>query len=144
VPVRIVLATVMAAARPSAANSYTVRQSSTKDWPHAHHFFVDVPVGTSAIELTLAVKRGHVHTEFSDGTAGYYIMGRSSLPYRYSQTRAKWIDAPNTAVQIVADPEPGTMEVIVQQMDNPQFGGDSATYHVPSEVELSVTARRVN
>jgi hypothetical protein len=145
VPVRAVLATVMAAARPTAANHYTVTQRSTKEWPHAHHFFVDVPAGTAALELTLAVNRGHVHTDFSDGTAGYYIMGRGfALPYRYSQTRTKWIDATNSAVEIIADPEPGTMEVISQQMDNPQFGGDSAAYHVPSEVELTVTARRVS
>jgi hypothetical protein len=135
VAVRSVLTTIVAAERFSAANAYTVKGSGRREWPHPYSLWVDVPEGASSLQIDLAVKAGRVSMSYSDGTAGYYYIGSGSP--KHPQGRGNYIYTGQTASQIIPYPQPGTMEIMVEPFDNPTWGGDSAQYHIPAEVEIT-------
>ncbi len=133
--------TVVAATQLTAANDYTVRLRGTAAWPNSVPFFVNVPPGTRALKVAMRVVRGRLHLFSQDpATLGNLTWESYFKGYRYPQSGNVYIPAGSAATELFPSPPAGVWELTAAPLADPTFGGDSAQYHVPAEVELVVSA----
>jgi hypothetical protein len=144
VPVHRVLNTVVAAERFTAANGYAVKVKETVPWPRAKSYFIDIPDGTTSLRLDLGVTAGRVQLSYSDATLDASYNPRGGKSWRYASNRGKWMYPGKSGTQIIADPEPGVMELLIEPYGDASNGGDSAKYNVPSQFELSASVQRAS
>jgi hypothetical protein len=140
VPVHEVLATVVAAERFTPENGYTVRRTASIPWQSAHSVFVEVPRGTAALRIDLAVATGKVNVQLSDMTSGD---GPTGWRPHQRPSEQQQVVGGQSATLVVPVPDPGVMEILVEPFNEAKLGADSAQYHVTSEVELTVAALHV-
>jgi hypothetical protein len=137
--VHTVLLTVVAAERFTRANDYTVRFQETTPWPRAKSLFIDVPEGTASLRFDLKIKAGRLKLITNDGSIDRSGFPRGYRFFRYHEPLG--FIYPGTRTMLVADPEPGVMEITL----DPQvwWEKDSLQYHVPSDFELTVSVQKV-
>ena len=144
VPMHNVLTTVVAADRFISENDFQVSYGEKVPWPRAKSFFVDVPEGTASLRFDLAVSAGRVTLTTSDATMDRSYLNRErSRPYRYaSDGLGDFVYPDQRRTHVVADPEPGVMEISIAPYGVARVENDSSRYNVPSEFELTVSVQR--
>jgi len=145
-PMHHVLATVVAADRFTSANGHRVSYAARVPWPRAASYFIDIPEGTASLRLDLAVSAGRVRLSTSDAMMDRAFLNRaSSRPYRYRSTGARdFIYPDSSGTHVIADPEPGVMELLVEPYGDAGIGRDSAQFNVPSAFTLTASIQRAS
>ncbi len=139
-PIHAVLATVVAAEQFTQATGFTVHTARHVSWPRATSVFVNVPPGAGMMRVTLRVGRGRYKLRTEDSRFGDDIEWQTYFKgYRYPFSGYTFVTTGQTGVQLFPHPRPGVWELLVEPFDQPVFGGDSAQYHIPGDIELTAT-----
>ncbi len=132
-----VLATVVAAHQLSAANGYTVRLRGSAEWPRPIPFFVNVPDGAKALRVEMRVHAGRLGLQHEDPATLDHLEWQR---YRHPSSFYVRLTPGRSGVKLIPQPLAGVWELTATPVADPTFGGDSAQYRVPGDVELVVSA----
>jgi len=136
-----VLATIIAAHQLTAANGYTLRVRGSAEWPRPIPFFVHVPVGTQALRVEMRTHAGRLNLMDEDPATLDNLEWRTYFKgYRYPFSYYFRLTSGQSGVELIPQPQAGVWELTATAVADPTFGGDSAQYRVPGDVELVVSA----
>ena len=136
-----VLATIVAAQQLTATNGYTARLRSTAEWPRPIPFFVNVPRGTAVLRVEMRVHAGRLDLLQEDPATLDNLEWQTYFKgYRYPFSYYLRLTPGQSGVELIPQPLAGVWELTASPVADPTFGGDSAQYRVPGEVELIVSA----
>src|SRR6266540_2742904 len=136
-----VLATIVAAHQLTAANGYTVHLRGSAEWPRPIPFFVKVLEGTKALRVEMRVRAGRLGLQHEDPATLDHLEWQTYFKgYRHPSSFYVRLTPGRSGVKLIPQPLAGVWELTATPVADPTFGGDSAQYLVPGDVELVVSA----
>jgi hypothetical protein len=125
-----VMNTVVAAEQFTASHNYTVKREGTAEFPAYTSYFFNVPQNSSAFKVEAKIQAGTIKMRFMRPTGKEFDHSRDT-PVRWQPE----YQTEGTLDRIIADPEPGVWQVVVENQDL-LLRGDS----VPLRARFIITA----
>ncbi len=137
VPIKMVLAAVVAAETFTRDSAYTIRKSGMAPWPWGTSYFIDIPRGVAAVRVTLAVKKGKLGVRTEGPWPALHVFQWETFPYLYTTESLEERTA-GTWTRVLDRPQAGVWELFVGPPLAINSALDSLEYHIDGEFELTV------
>lgn len=131
-----VMNTVIAAEQFSTAENFTVTREGSAEYPSYTSYFFNVPKNTSALKVDLKIQRGTIKLRFMRPT-GKEFDSADDTPVHWPPE----YQVGGNVDRIIADPEPGVWQVIVENQ-NLLVSGDSETRRAKFFITATVYGTR--
>ena len=113
-----VMNTIVAAEQLDAKNSFTVTRGGQAEWLHSQSYFINVPAGTPALRVDVAIAEGNVMVSLTRPNGRfYYDLSPDQLPVRFTryQNAGTWS-------RVVSNPDPGVWQITVDNCNTLEAG----------------------
>lgn len=127
-----VMNTVIGAEQFTASQNYTVTREGVADYPGYMSYFFNVPRNTSAFKIEARIHSGTIKMRFMRPTGKEFDHARDT-PVRFQPEYQKG----GTLERIIADPEPGVWQVVLENQ-NLLTPGDSSTLRAKFTITAAV------
>jgi hypothetical protein len=127
-----VMNTVIAAEQFRARENYTVTRDGTAEYPGYTSYFLNVPANASALKVDVKIQQGIIKLRFMRPT-GKEFDNAHDTPVRWPPE----YHTTGSFDRIIADPEPGVWQVIVEN-ENLRVPGDSETRRARFRITAAV------
>jgi hypothetical protein len=133
--------TIVAAEQLDRRNSFTIAHQGHAEWLHSRSYFINVPVGTPALRVDVAIADGNVMPSLTrPNSRFYYSLPPDQFPVRFTryQNAGTWS-------RVVSNPDPGVWQISVDNCNTLEAGvkHESATFQVTATLlGVSVSEQR--
>jgi hypothetical protein len=105
-----VMNTIVAADQLDSRNSFTITREGQVERLHSQSYFINVPAGTPALRVDVAIAQGNVMPSFTRPNGRFYYSlppDQSSISFTRYQNAGTWS-------RVVSNPDPGVWQITVE------------------------------
>lgn len=113
-----VMNTIVAAEQLDSGNSFAITRQGQAEWLHSQSYFINVPAGSPALRVDIAIAEGNVMPSLTRPNGRFYY----TLPPDQSPVRFTRYQNAGTWSRVVSNPDPGVWQITVDNCNTLEAG----------------------